>query len=186
MKSHEEVVRNPAMQMSEDNQQLVWFKNLAAKNQKKSKALEEILSLVNQKNRQTVEENKIIRLKMKMRYEQNKKEMEYQEQFFKEQFKMIYDARTAEEDKFENMQQEQREMFKQSFANASSTVEDHRVRAEKVEKFIKLQDKEMKSFVEEKETLIRAHEERKHKLWEEAIALEMKFDVELAKMMEKL
>ncbi|KAK4357884.1 hypothetical protein RND71_023494 [Anisodus tanguticus] len=40
-------VRNAAMHMSEDNQQLVWFKNQAAKYQKKTKALEETLSLVN-------------------------------------------------------------------------------------------------------------------------------------------
>ncbi|KAK4376529.1 hypothetical protein RND71_002825 [Anisodus tanguticus] len=112
MKSFNENLRDAAMHMSEDNQQLVWFKKLAAKNQKKSKALEEILSLVNEKHRQTVEENKIIRLKTKMHYEQNKEEMEYQEQFFKDQFKMIYDARTAEEEKIENIQQEQSEMFK--------------------------------------------------------------------------
>lgn len=53
--------------------------------------------------------------------------MEYQEQFFKDQIKIIHDARTAEEDKFEKIQQEQREMVKQSNANTSS-VEDHRVR----------------------------------------------------------
>ncbi|KAK4357891.1 hypothetical protein RND71_023501 [Anisodus tanguticus] len=47
MRLYSENVRNAAMHMSEDNQQLVWFKNQAAKYQKKTKALEETLSLVN-------------------------------------------------------------------------------------------------------------------------------------------
>ncbi|XP_060215769.1 protein SUPPRESSOR OF GENE SILENCING 3-like [Lycium barbarum] len=111
--------------------------------------------------------------------------MEYQEQFFKNQFKMIYNARIAEEDKFEQIQQEQREIFKKYFSNASSTIEDYRVRAEKVKKLIKLQVKERKAFVQEKESLIRAHEERKRKLWEEEMTLEEKFDLDLARLMEK-
>ncbi|KAK4357882.1 hypothetical protein RND71_023492 [Anisodus tanguticus] len=41
MRLYSENVRNAAMHMSEDNQQLVWFKNEAAKYQKKTKALEE-------------------------------------------------------------------------------------------------------------------------------------------------
>lgn len=53
--------------------------------------------------------------------------MEFQEQFFKDQIKIIHDARTAREDNFEKTQQEQREMVKQSNANTAS-VEDHRVR----------------------------------------------------------
>ncbi|KAK4357887.1 hypothetical protein RND71_023497 [Anisodus tanguticus] len=47
MRLYNENLRNAAMHMSEDNQQLVWFKNQAAKYQKKTKALEETLSLVN-------------------------------------------------------------------------------------------------------------------------------------------
>lgn len=188
MRSYREAVWNPAKQMREDNQQLIWFKNKAAKHQMQAKALEESLSLVSEKHRQTLEENKIVRLKTKMHHEHIKEEMEYQEQFFKDQIKKIRDARTAEEDKFEKIQQEQREMVKQSNANTSS-VEDHRVRAEKVAKFIKLQDKEMEEFVEERENLIRTHDdtiaELRRKYWEEEVELERKFDLELAKLMEK-
>ncbi|KAJ8563155.1 hypothetical protein K7X08_031607 [Anisodus acutangulus] len=188
MMSYKEAVLNPAKQMREDNQQLVWFKNKAAKHQMQAKALEESLSLVSEKHRQTLEENKIVRLKTKMHHEQIKEEMEFQEQFFKDQVKIIHDARTAEGDKFEKKQQEQREMVKQSSANTSS-VEDHRVRAEKVARFIKLQDKEMGEFVVERENLMRTHEDRivalRRKYWEQEVELEKKFDLELAKLMDK-
>ncbi|KAK4715828.1 hypothetical protein R3W88_014166 [Solanum pinnatisectum] len=185
MKSYNETVRDPVMQMSEDNQQLVWFKTEAAKNKKKYKALEETLPLVSEKHRQTVEENKIIRMKMKMQCEQNKEEMESQQNFFKDQINMFLNARTAEEDKSEKIQQERCEIFQQSFANAFPTIEDHRVRAEKAENFVKLQDKDMEEFVAERENLIRAHVGRRHKLLEEAIAIEKRFDFELAKLVEK-
>ncbi|XP_019257312.1 PREDICTED: protein SUPPRESSOR OF GENE SILENCING 3-like isoform X3 [Nicotiana attenuata] len=192
IRSLKETVWNPAMQMSEDNQELIWFKNQAAKHQKRAKATEESLRLVSEKHRQTIEENKIVRLRTKMHHERNKEEMEYLEQFFNDQLKMIYDARTAEEDKFEKIQQEQREMIYQSNATIS-LAEDHRLRAEKVAKFIKLQDNEMEEFVEEKDSLIRAHEDRvaamRRKHWlqysEEAVALEKYFDLELAKLMGK-
>ncbi|OIT02641.1 protein suppressor of gene silencing 3 [Nicotiana attenuata] len=74
-----------------------------------------------------------------MHHEQIKEEMEYQEQFFKDPIKIIHDARTAEEDKFKKVQQEQ---------------------VERVAKFIKFQDKEMKKFVEESKNLTRNHEDR--------------------------
>ncbi|XP_047254596.1 protein SUPPRESSOR OF GENE SILENCING 3-like [Capsicum annuum] len=190
LRSYKETVWNPAKQMREDNQQLIWFKNKAAKHRMQAKALEDSLSLVSAKHRQTLEENTIVRLKTKMHHEQTKEEMESQEQFFKEQINMIYDARTAQEDKFERIQQEQREMVQQSKANTSS-VEDHRAsfRAVKVTNFIKLQDREMEEFVEARETLMRTHEDRivalRRRYWEEEVELERKFDLELAKLMER-
>lgn len=75
MRSYKEAVWNPAKQMREDNQQLIWFKNKAAKHQMQAKALEESLSLVSEKHRQTLEENKIVRLKTKMHHEQIKEEV---------------------------------------------------------------------------------------------------------------
>lgn len=75
MRSYRETVWNPAKQMREDNQQLIWFKNKAAKHQMQAKALEESLSLVSEKHRQTLEENKIVRLKTKMHHEHIKEEV---------------------------------------------------------------------------------------------------------------
>ncbi|MCE0481792.1 protein suppressor of gene silencing [Datura stramonium] len=141
MKLYAETTGNPSVQMSEDNQQLVYFKKQACKSLKKAKALEDTLTLVSEKHRQTVEENNIVRLKTMTHYEENKEDMVYQEQFFKDQFKKIYDDRIAKEDKFKKIQQEPLEMIKQSFANASLTVEDHRVGAEKISNIIKLHEK---------------------------------------------
>lgn len=51
--------------------------------------------------------------------------MDFQEQFFKEQIKVIHDARDAKEDDFEKFQQEKREKVKQSSGNPSA-IEDPR------------------------------------------------------------
>lgn len=62
-------------QMSEDNQQLLWFKNKVAKEQKHSKGLEESLDIVSQKLRRTLEENRIVTQRNKTHHEQNKEEV---------------------------------------------------------------------------------------------------------------
>ncbi len=62
-------------------------------------------------------------------------------------------------------------------------------RAEEIEKFIKIQDKEMEEFVEEREKLIKGHEEKmaamKRRHWEEEVELEKEFDAELTQLMGK-
>ncbi|XP_070023341.1 protein SUPPRESSOR OF GENE SILENCING 3-like [Nicotiana tabacum] len=82
IRSYQETIGNPAMQMSEDNQQLLWFKNVqTSKHQKRAKASETSLRLVSEKHRQTIEENKIVILRTKMHQVRNKEEMEYLEKF---------------------------------------------------------------------------------------------------------
>ncbi|OIT28121.1 protein suppressor of gene silencing 3, partial [Nicotiana attenuata] len=80
-----------------------------------------------------------------MDHERTKEEMEYQEQFFKDHIKIIHDASTAEGDKIKKVQQEQ---------------QYHPVKAERVAKFMKFEDKEMEEFVTENKNLIRTHEDR--------------------------
>ena len=63
--------------MSEDNQQLTWFKNKHAKDQRHNKALEESLNIVTAKLRKTMEENRIVRQRTKMKHEENKEEVYY-------------------------------------------------------------------------------------------------------------
>ncbi|KAL3524606.1 hypothetical protein ACH5RR_012978 [Cinchona calisaya] len=199
IRSYQEMVVKQLKQMSEDNQQLIWFKNRVAKEQLHSKALEESYGLVSEKLRKTQEENRIVRLRTKMHHEQNKEEMDYQEQFFKDQIKMIYDARDAKEDDFEKMQQEQREKITQQ-SRASPSIEDPRVRAEAIAKSVKLQDKEMEEFVAQREKLMKSHEQRmlalksrhleeelalKRRHWEEEVAVEEEFNMEESKLMEK-
>lgn len=65
----------PMKQMSEDNQQLSWFKNKAAKDQRQKKALEESFSIVTEKLRKTMEENRIVRQRTKLQHEENKEEV---------------------------------------------------------------------------------------------------------------
>ncbi|MCD9560142.1 protein suppressor of gene silencing [Datura stramonium] len=71
----------------------------------------ETLHLMSEKHYQTVEENKILKLKTIMHYEENKEETVYQQQFLEDQFKKIYHDRIAKEDKFKKIQQEPREMI---------------------------------------------------------------------------
>ncbi|KAE9444909.1 hypothetical protein C3L33_23193, partial [Rhododendron williamsianum] len=74
-RSYQEMVVNQMRQMSEDNQQLIWFKDKVAKEQRRSKALEESFEVVSEKLRKTVEENRIVRQRSKMHHEQNKEEV---------------------------------------------------------------------------------------------------------------
>ncbi|GMI81161.1 SUPPRESSOR OF GENE SILENCING 3 [Hibiscus trionum] len=189
MRSYQEMVVKQIRQMSEDNQQLIFYKNKVAKEQRLKNALEESLGIVSNKLRKTMEENRIVRQRTKMQHEQNKEEMDYQEQFFNDQIKFIHEARDEKEENFEKLQQQQREKFvKQSTPNPSNT-EEYRRRADEIAKFIKFQDEEMEAFVAEREQLISVHEKkmvdmrRRHR--EEEVELEKEFDTEFSRLMEK-
>ncbi|KAG5572737.1 hypothetical protein H5410_062503 [Solanum commersonii] len=62
----------------------IYMRNQAAKNKKEDNTFEETFYLLNEKHNQTVEENKIIRVKIIMHYKQIKEEMKYQGKFFKD------------------------------------------------------------------------------------------------------
>lgn len=49
--------------------------------------------------------------------------MDFQEQFFKDQIKIIHEARDLKEEDFEMIQQQEREKVKQSIENPSNTEE---------------------------------------------------------------
>ncbi|XP_059623859.1 protein SUPPRESSOR OF GENE SILENCING 3-like [Cornus florida] len=185
MRSYKEVVVDQMKQMSEDNQQLVWFKNKVANEQRHSKALKESFGILSEKLRKTSEENCIVRQRTKKHHEENKEEMDYLELFFKEQLRIIQDARDAREDSFEKMQQQEREKVKQT--NTSNTC-DHTHGTEEIAKFIEFQDKEMEEFVAEREKLLKDHEQKKismkKKHGEEEVGLEREFDAELDRLME--
>lgn len=188
MRSYQDMVVKKIKQMSEENQELLWFKNRVNKEQKHSKALEESLVLVSEKYRKTAEENRIVRERVKMHNQQNKEEMDAQDEFFKDQMKIIHEARGENEENFERIQQEEREKVKQSCENPS-LVEDPRRRAEEFANFITCQDKEMNNFVEEREKLIKAHEDEKVELkrryLKEEVELEEKLNAKLNQLMEK-
>lgn len=75
MRSYHEMVVNQIRRMSEDNQQLIYLKNRVVKEQRHSKALEATFSIVSEKLRETMEENRIVKQRTKMQHEQNKEEV---------------------------------------------------------------------------------------------------------------
>ncbi|XP_074307861.1 protein SUPPRESSOR OF GENE SILENCING 3-like [Silene latifolia] len=188
MRSYKEKVLTHMKQMSEDNQQLTWYKSKAAKEQGRNKVLTESLNVVSEKLRKTTEENRIVRQRTTMQHEQNKEEMDFQEQFFNDQIQKIHEATTAKESKFEIMQQEERKKVEESKAHPSK-MDDLRLRAEEVSKFKQFQEKEMEKFDGEREELIRDHEDRKLEMkkrhWEEELQLEKAFDAALTQLMGK-
>ncbi|KAK2656429.1 hypothetical protein Ddye_009481 [Dipteronia dyeriana] len=189
MRSYQEMVVNQIKQMSEDNQQLVYFKNRVVKEQKHTKALEESFQFMSEKLRKTMEENRIVRQRTKMQHEQNMEEMNYQEEFFKDRIKMIHEARNEKEEDFEKLQQLERNKVKQSIANTSSNAEYLQRAEEKIEKFIESQEKEVEEYANERDNLIKAQEERKcamrQRHHEEEVALEVEFSKELDQLMSK-
>ncbi|KAF5745075.1 XS domain-containing protein / XS zinc finger domain-containing protein-related isoform 1 [Tripterygium wilfordii] len=186
IKSYQEMVVKQIKQMSEDNQQLVWLRNRVAREQRHSKALEESFGIVSEKLRKTREENHIVIQRTKIQHQQNKEEMDYQEQFFKEQIRVIHEARDAKEEDFEKIQQEEREKVKKLNVNASNS-EDHKRRGKEIDNFIQGQDKEMENFVAERDKLLKVHEHKmvamKKSHWEEEVELEKEFDAELSQLM---
>ncbi|MBA0744705.1 hypothetical protein Gogos_007318 [Gossypium gossypioides] len=180
MRSYQEMVVNQIRQMSEANQELIFYKNKFAIQQRLKTALEESFCVVSEKLRKTMEENRIVRQRTKMQHEQNKEEMDFQEQFFNEQIKFIHEARDEKEEKFEKLQQQQREKFVKQSTPSTSNTEEYRRRADEIAKFIKLQDEEMEAFVSERDKLITVHKEKmaamRQRHWQEEVELEKEFD----------
>ncbi|CAN1342659.1 Protein SUPPRESSOR OF GENE SILENCING 3 [Linum perenne] len=188
MRSYNEVVVRDYNRVCIDNEQLSYLKTKVIKEQRNAKALAESLGTVSEKLRKTMEENRIVRQRTQMYHEQNKEELDYQEEFFKERLAHIREERKAREEEFENRQQEVRK--KVTDENSSRGSSNNNVfRVEEVSKFIQLQEKEMDEFVEEREKLVKLHEEKyvamRRKHWEDEVDLEKEFDLQLTDLMNK-
>uniref|UniRef100_A0A1D1XZ20 Protein SUPPRESSOR OF GENE SILENCING 3 n=1 Tax=Anthurium amnicola TaxID=1678845 RepID=A0A1D1XZ20_9ARAE len=188
MRSYQEMVVGPMKQMNEDNQQLIWLKNKVAKQQLQSKTLEESLGMVTQKLRETVEENKIVRLRSKEQHEENKEEMDQQEHFFKKQMDKVHKATEEKERIFEKLLQEERAKARQAYID-TGTKEDQRLRKVEIAKIIDSQVKGVEEFLAERDRLVHAHEDKKVEMrrghLEEEVNLEKEFDDALTKLMGK-
>ncbi|KAG1370002.1 putative protein SUPPRESSOR OF GENE SILENCING 3 [Cocos nucifera] len=180
VRSYQEMVVIPMRQMSEDNQQLIWLKNKVVKQEQRSKVLEETFGVVSQKLRETMEENRIVRLRTKIQHEENKEEMDYQDRFFKEQIDKVHKA--AEDEKLERAKPTQSDVD-------SGTHEDRRTRQAEIVRVINSQVKDAREFEAEREKLIRLHEEKKVELRRKHLAeeaeLEKEWHAALTKLMEK-
>lgn len=182
IRSYHETVVGPMKQMNEDNQHLTYFKNKVAKEQRNAKALEESLTIVSQKLRVTMEENRLVRQRTKEQHEQNKKEMEAQEEFYS-MIAMIQESTKAKEDNFEKFQQDLRKQVE------ASDKGDPRRRGEEVTKLKRLQEQEMEKFVTERDELMEKYKnkrmEMKRRHWEEELELVKEFDANLTNLMDK-
>ncbi|KAF5742602.1 protein SUPPRESSOR OF SILENCING 3 [Tripterygium wilfordii] len=185
LKSYEKMFVNQIKHMTEANQQLSWFRNKAAKQETRSKALEEIIVTVSTKLRKTLEENRIVKQRSKVQHEQNKEELDFQEQFFKNQISSINEARDEREANFEKLQLEECEKIGDVDVNPSN-IEQYKQRVEEIANRIQLQGEVMKDFVADREKLIKVQEDKiaatKRRYWEEMMALENAFDAELAQL----
>ncbi|XP_078434465.1 XS domain-containing protein / XS zinc finger domain-containing protein-like protein [Wolffia australiana] len=174
MRSRHEMVDLPLKKMNADNQQLMWYKNKAAKQQQRSKTLEESLGMFSQRLRQTNEENKMVRLRSKEQHEENKAEMDQQDRFFKEQMDKIHKAIEDKDKIFEKLLQDERTRAKQGLQKEQGP------RREDLLRLINGQENEAAEFHLEREKLERAHEERKAAMrkrhLEEEVSLEKEFE----------
>ncbi|KAH7842443.1 hypothetical protein Vadar_005357 [Vaccinium darrowii] len=178
-RSYQEMVINQMRQMSEDNQQLIWFKDKVAKEKRRSKALAESFEVVSEKLRKTVEENRIVWQRRKMHHEQNNEELPFPELFTSyclsySPFKLIlliwtFKNNSSKTSSKSSIKLEEREKVKQSNAHVSDggivagvlllelfpfvrallALTFTYIREEDFAKFVNSQDKEMEEFVSE-------------------------------------
>lgn len=73
--SYKEKVVDQLKKMSNDSQELLWYKKKIAKQERSSKTLEDAFWLLSQKLRKLEEENKIVRQRTQMYHEQNTEEV---------------------------------------------------------------------------------------------------------------
>ncbi|KAJ9158635.1 hypothetical protein P3X46_024200 [Hevea brasiliensis] len=187
MRSYQEMVERQIKQINENSQQIVKFKDKIAQEQKHSKVLAESVSRLSKELPKSIEKSCGMGQRTKLLLEENREEMDSQEQFFKDQIKIIHLAIDAKEDNFEKLQQEKWEKVEQSNANLFTIK--YTSRMEDIVSFIKIQDKEMEEFEAERKKLIKSHEDKKasimKKYWEELLELEKKLENDLNQLMEK-
>ncbi|KAL5549967.1 hypothetical protein UlMin_000143 [Ulmus minor] len=178
LRSYQEMVVNQLRQMSEDNQQLTYYKEGYDNVKMEKKTISMFLEVVSEKYRKTMEENKIVRQRTKSAHEENREEMYLQEQFFKDQIKILHESRDTKENDFERLQKEEREKVKQSKVNPSESLK-------KIDEFINLQNNEMEEYEEKRDALTKAHEEKIRRHMEQVLQLEREFNADLARLMEE-
>lgn len=165
MRSHLEMVVNPMKQMSEDNQQLLWYKNKAEKHQRQAKALEESFLVMGEKYRETAEQNKIVISRTKTHHEQNKEEMDYLDSFIKEKLQSIHDAKIVG-----------------GSNNPNSSVVDDQRRADQLAKYFESLNLEKGHSGEHKQKLMEAYEELRHRRQMEEVEMKQRHQAEMDEM----
>ncbi|ERM99743.1 hypothetical protein AMTRI_Chr11g158560 [Amborella trichopoda] len=191
MRSYQEMVVGPMKQMSEDNQQLIFYKHRVAKVQMESKALQETVSDVGRRLRLKDEENKTFRQKAKDLYEEKQKEMDAQEKFYKEQIKVLQDKMQVnmclQENALQELQMQSRkthvnELEQAKHANILGSNEAGEHKREEISKVMNIldnQEKDIQEYEAERDKLLldqaNRRKELKQKHHEEEIKMEEEF-----------
>ncbi|MED6157435.1 hypothetical protein PIB30_023006 [Stylosanthes scabra] len=139
MKSYQETVETKIKHINDDSRLLGYFKDKIAREQLKSRVLEESLSRMTGKLRITMEENRVMRMRVKEHHQESTEEMDAQEIFFKQQLQNIERAIVAKEDDYDILQKKRLEKWVEK--NIDSSVE-------KVFSFLSVEESKMKQFGE--------------------------------------
>ncbi|GLJ47294.1 hypothetical protein SUGI_0998700 [Cryptomeria japonica] len=207
MKSYHKMVVEKMKQMDEDNQKLIYFRSKVSKEQEHSKTLEETVTLVSSKLRMRESEIKIVRKRAVEQHEENKKEMDYLEQSYREQIDQLNVDIAQRECELEKMQ----EQFKASHLHRCHQLEvdcaklpkDNKVDDDKqLEEQIKINEeiarhttivetsvRDSEEYERERQELIKVHDQKRReiklRLLKEEVAFEKELEQERIKLMEK-
>lgn len=186
MRFYQEVVIRQLKQMREDNHLLIWYKNRVEKVTKELEVLKGSFNAVGEKMRKVSEENRIVRQRTKLHHKEIKEEMDEQEEFHRNTFKLVDDVRKEMEEELKRIQQEREE--KNQYMETPS-AEYRQSRLETGTTSILSQQKDTDISAEEKSKLLKHQEQRmaelKMRQYEEKVKLEEEFSAEFVRLMEK-
>ncbi|XP_021294352.1 protein SUPPRESSOR OF GENE SILENCING 3-like [Herrania umbratica] len=89
LKSYQMAVLNEIKKMSEDSQQLIWLKDRLAEERKRAKTFEQSVQNLSRNLQQKTRDIHIFKQRVQSLHEQNKEEMGCQENFYKDQIKIL-------------------------------------------------------------------------------------------------
>ncbi|XVF27171.1 hypothetical protein REPUB_Repub14bG0083600 [Reevesia pubescens] len=97
MKSYQEAILNEIKKRSEDSQRLIWLKNRLEEERRSAKALEGSVNNLSTNLKRKTKDIHIFKQRVQLLHEQNEEEMDSQENFYKDQIKIL-EARVKELD----------------------------------------------------------------------------------------
>ncbi|KAL1336322.1 hypothetical protein HN51_030710 [Arachis hypogaea] len=178
MRSYQDTVESKIKHINDDSRLLGYFKDKIAKEQLKSKVLEESLSRMTGKLRITMEENLVMRERVKEHHQESTEEMDAQEIFFKQQLQIIEQAIVSKEDDYDVLQQ----------ARLEKGVEENIHSVEKVIGFLSVEESRMKQFGEVRINIAKIYHQKmmalRKKQFEEQLELVKDLENELTQLLD--